>query len=150
MKFEVAELYENLSKHLNRAPLTTILHEVLHAFSVYLHSNSLNIYRNVSNKRLRWDWNTFYARCIFPGNISVFMSVSQKQKCKLINKQIGAGTVHWLGTGWLSEKPWLDSQHRKAICVFSTALRPALAPTQPLIQCIPENFPSHKAAWTWG
>jgi hypothetical protein len=148
MKSEVAELYGNLSKHLNRAPLTTILHEVLHAFSVYLDSNSLNIYRNVSNKRLGWDWNTFNARWIFPGNIAVFMSVSQKYKCKLINKQIGARTAHWLGTGWLSEKPWFDSRQRKAICVFSTALRTALAPTQSLIQCVPEAFPGHGEAWT--
>lgn len=53
MKFEVADLYENMSKNFNRAPLTTILHEDLHAFGVYVDSDSLNIYRNVSNKRLR-------------------------------------------------------------------------------------------------
>lgn len=71
MKFDVAELYENLSKHFNRAPLMTTLHEDLHAFCVYLESNSLNFYRSVSEKDLDETETHFMPDVFFP----VFMTV---------------------------------------------------------------------------
>jgi hypothetical protein len=53
MKFDIAELHENLSKHFDRATSTITLREDPYAFCVHLESNSPDIYW--SKKRLKQD-----------------------------------------------------------------------------------------------
>ena len=50
--------------------------------------------------------------------------------CKILTKT----DVLLQHTGWTTEKFWFDSRQTRPISVFSKSSRPALAPTQPLIQ----------------
>jgi hypothetical protein len=61
---------------------------------------------------------------------------------QLINTQVltnqPTGIAQSYGDGLRAGRHGFDSRKEKVISLFSTASRPALGPTQPLIQCLPE------------